>query len=169
MVNFRASVNTKRIDNLAIQIAALPKNIQDDALEVASDYEAEVARELGTVPPPAKLPFEFATPKSKRYYFWAVKQGLIATSNGRYVRRGKTPYGWRTDVEVQGNEYIIRIANTWNKSLYVYGTLSATGFDTRIPGHKNTGWQLAKPKAEAIARRIVQDLIRRVIKRVGRL
>ncbi len=150
----QASFNTDRLRNLALSIDALPKSIAQDVLDVASDFEDKVEQELGTVPNPAKLPFTFATPKSKRYYFWAIKQGLISTDGKRYVRKGRAPYGWRIDVESIGPNYLIRISNTWDKSRYVYGTLAYANYDTRVQGHRKTGWELAKPKAEGLAKRI---------------
>lgn len=170
MVNFSASVNTNRIDKLVKEITALPKSIAQDVLDVASEYEKAVQRELGTVPNPAKHPFAFATEKSKRYYFWAIKQGLISTNGSRYVRRGKAPYGWRIDVdEVSQGNSVIRISNTWDKSKFVYGTLSPTRPDTRVQGHRKTGWELAFPKAEGLAKRIgfaLQDKIKARVRKL---
>src|SRR5690242_4284939 len=119
-MQFRAAANTNRLRDFALNITALPKAIEQDVLDVSSDFEDKVESELGTVPQQAKHPFAFATPKSKRFYFWAIKQGKIPTDGSRYVRQGKAPYGWRIDVDKTGAETIIRISNTWDKSKYVY-------------------------------------------------
>lgn len=169
LMQFRASANTNALRQLSLEIAALPKSIEQDVLDVASDYEDAVEKELGTVPRQARHPFAFATEKSKRWYFWQVSLGNIPTDGSRYVRQGKTPYGWRVDVETDSNGAVIRISNTWDKSKYVYGTLAYANYDTRVQGHRKTGWELASPKAQGLAKRMgfaLQDKIKARIKKL---
>lgn len=167
MVQYFASVNTNRIDKLALSISLLPEMVGDEMKALTSDLEQRVPDELGAIPnSPAKLPLEFATPKSRRYYFWAVRTGKIRTDGKRYIRSGKASMGWKVTLDNDGASYLIRISNDWQASIYVYGTLAATGFDTRVQGHKNTGWQAVKPKADILLKPLLQEFRMRILAKV---
>lgn len=139
------------------------------ALEVVRDsFNQEIKpgllAELRYQPGPAKLPFQFATPKSKRYYFFAVRKGLIKTSSGRYTRTGKLVQGWDTTVSISDNAVVMSVTNPAKAVRYVTGS-------RQVPGHRNTGWPLHRTTIDfwrdAAEERTLAALNRWVIQRLG--
>lgn len=127
-----------RLNALAEFYAAYP----DLALDTVRDafhrsVRAPFLDELRTTPPPAKHPFAFATPKSRRWYFYAIHAGLIRTSGGRYQRTGALAAGWRVDITLGDDAVVLSAANPVRSQKWVTGK-------RQVPGHRNTGWPLAK-------------------------
>lgn len=108
--------------------------------EVKPQLEQAVSDTFGQFPGPVVHPFQFSTPKSRRWYF--ANKVPKGSKGGSYVRKGKPPLGWavRIDFRLEGGEIIIY--QQWNKAKYVYGRRAHyPTFDQRqVPGHFNTGW-----------------------------
>jgi len=81
----------------------------------------------------AKHPFQFATAKSRRYYFYLVNNGLVPTDGYGYVRNGGYANSWNVDIDQTGNEYRVTLYSTFPAAKYVGG-------ERQVPGHTNTGW-----------------------------
>lgn len=121
----------------------------DIAQTVFERVEPTVLDEARYEPQAAVIPFEFATPASRRYYLWAVRTGKIKTSGGRYQRSHRLSQKWifrfvRTD---EGAQFVLE--NGALEAKWVYGS-----FDQRrnyqVPGHRNTGWVPINETAEFI-------------------
>lgn len=133
MISTRLKVNTGPL--LAIQRQArqtpalMGKTFQRNAGRVTRRF----LDELTTEPRPAVHPFGFATPKSRRWYFYAVRAGLIPTDGKRYRRRGVISRAWKITVKptVEGGEAVLE--NNQAAAQYVYGP-------RQVPGHAITGW-----------------------------
>lgn len=107
---------------------------------------------FGQYPGPVVHPFEFATDKSRRWYFAnKVKKG---SRGGSYARTGKPPLGWTVQIDMRRTGSELIVYNQWNKSIYVYGGVS----QRQVPGHRRTGWgsdldiaaQLAQEEATSL-------------------
>lgn len=120
--------------------------LEEDALEAAVKLEAELLEIYYTAKPRGNETFVWSTnaianAKARRYWFWAINSGKIQTDGNHYLRQGKPPYGAKVEVERDAsNRVIISVVQTWDKSSLVFGLMRE---DTRIPGHKDTGWNYA--------------------------
>lgn len=114
----------------AVQAAAKNSPRAVDALvnkSIRGDVERKALQlfsQESFYPGPVRIPFKFATPKSRRYYFWKFK-GKIP-----YQRTGGMGRAWR--VEMRNNEMVL--VNDATGSEYVIG-------ERQVPGHRNTGWR----------------------------
>lgn len=161
-VSITATIKSS-IPELIATLEAIPEFLAEEVLAVAAEQEAAIVDDLSSVPGKAAMPFEFATPKSRRYYFYLVNSGQVPTDGQHYVRQGGKPYGWYVDVG--DDPLIIEIGNTWPQAKWVYGNLTQKP-DSRVPGHINTGWQLAKPKVDRWTGLLNRELINRFNTRI---
>lgn len=83
-------------------------------------------------------PFEFATAKSRRWYFAQIRKGKIKTDGYGYVRSGAYKKSWQILVEHQGDSFKVRYRSTAKASTYISGK-------RQVPGHRNTGWLYVPP------------------------
>lgn len=109
---------------------------QDYKRELMRTVKPEVQQQvddlLGQPAPPVKLPFEFATEKSRRAYFAtnAFGKGIP------YRRTNQLPTSWRVDLTTRLQKNFIVITNPKSYTKYVYGSID----QRQVPGHRNTGW-----------------------------
>lgn len=130
-----------------LQITGTPFSDEIAALDALSEMMLEAAEKTKAIvepqwlaeaqyyPPPAKLPFQFATEKSRNYYFWKIAKRFP----GRYVRTGKLK-----------ESFFFRLLQNDRAVTFVLGSDSTIAkwvvdsFDKRrrnqVPGHRNTGW-----------------------------
>lgn len=131
----------------------------DIAEQVFKRVEPLVYQEVRHVPPPAKHPFEFGTPKSRRYYMRAVRDGRIRTVNGRYQRTGKLPEGWKFRVVKTEAGATFTLAHGALAAKWVYGS-----FDARrryqVAGHQNTGWVPIRDTADFVLDLVYEEYVR---------
>lgn len=134
MINTTVVRETRGSDTLDLFLEAFPGLLEDE-LTAAFDSQIKpfLLDELRYYPRPAVLPFEFATAKSRRWYFWAVRTGLIKTSTGRYQRTGDLARGWRVDIVFGDGAVALSVGNKRKEVKYVTGK-------RQVPGHANTGW-----------------------------
>ena len=136
---FNATFDFTGVENITNDIKDLPKQFEDAMLATAVDIEQQYIPQLAKYPPNrAKHPFQFATPKSRRYYFYLVNSGQVNTDGYGYVRNGGYAKSWRVDVSNNGNEYTVTVESTFPAAKYVGG-------NRQVAGHRNTGWQLYEP------------------------
>lgn len=124
-------------------IADLPRRSEEtftNTLDstVQQPMQQTVESLFGQYPGPVVHPFQFATDKSRRWFFANI---------GHYTRKGKPPLGWTVQIDMRrtGSEFII--FNQWPESLYVYGGVS----QRQVPGHERTGWGRDFETAAALA------------------
>lgn len=146
--------------------------------EVQSQFMNPMLQELGFEPgdsPPGNFA-KRATPRQKRYYWWAVSQGLIQTdANGKYIRTHELSGGWVVEVDLtfgRRNVITLRTHNKKRYSLYVVGRISLGKTQKSVKNylqpvqkfHRYTGWMPASPiiqKYYAAARAYIrQELIK---------
>ena len=90
---------------------------------------------LNETPGAVKLPFQFATPKSRRWYF--------ANRKPPYKRTGKAQQ-WKLVMQASSGETVeIYLENRAPHALWVFG--SPTG-EHQVPGHARTGWKKLAPQ-----------------------
>lgn len=128
-------VGTPFSDEIAA-LDALNEMMLEAAEKTKKAVEPQWLQEAQHYPPKAKLPFEFATEKSRNYYFWAIVKGR---GPGRYVRTGKLK-----------ESFFMRLLQNERGITFILGTDSdiakwvVDSFDKRrryqVPGHRNTGW-----------------------------
>lgn len=162
MINSSVIRETKGSDTLNAHLQAFPGLAKR---EITNAFDNQIKPffldELRYYPRPAVLPFQFATPKSRRWYFWAVRTGRIKTSNGRYQRSGALGAGWQVSLFFSDSAVGMAVRNPRKEVKYVTGK-------RQVPGHANTGW----PKHEetilfwqGAAVEVVDETIARLINR----
>lgn len=115
-------------------IQAFPNVLQNEVIAAFNrDIKPHFLADLQYEPGPAKMPFEFETEKSRRYYFWLIKQGKVNTANGHYVRTHKLSKGWKVGVSADDELIVISAENKMKYEQYVTGP-------RQVRGHANTGW-----------------------------
>jgi hypothetical protein len=103
-----------------------------------------VAYRLKPYPPARKGRFVFATPKSKRYYIWMARKGMVPTAGGHYIRSNTLSNHWQVSLDRRRtDENVLQIYND------AYSTVSRpAGFYSQyvlpspkqVRGHVVTGW-----------------------------
>jgi hypothetical protein len=98
-------------------------------------------RHLVIEPRPVVHPFEFSTPKSRRWYF--ANKAPRGSRGGSYARTHKLIQAWKVAIiRVSERQYVI-VTNEIPESQYVYGLPFLAQFHTlqrQVPGHWRTGW-----------------------------
>jgi len=141
MTNFIQSRLITKADPVQDDIENLkdaPSIIQAAGQSVHNRIGDEYLSELRTYPSKAKLPFDFASEKSKNWYFAAINgkiPGVVIPTDGkRYRRTG----GFADSIYFEGrdfdNGFEFAAGSTWDKAEYVAGR------NQQVPGHSNTGW-----------------------------
>ena len=153
-------------------LSVLPDIVEDEALDIAIEYEPRIVATLGTIAPPrGSEKFVWsndaeANARARRWWFANLRKGNIPTDGRHYKRQGRPGMGWDIEVDRDGDNIVIRIFNKWEKSWTVYGRLLVNVKRPPIPGHARTGCQAASPKLQQIFSDMTRDMARRVIKRV---
>lgn len=119
-------------------IDALTAMMLEGAERTKRIIEPQWLDEARYYPPPAKLPFQFGSEKSRNYYFAVIVKNK---RGGFYVRTNKL-----------AQSFFMRFLQSRRGVEFVFGTDSdiakyvVGSFDKRrnlqVPGHRNTGWQL---------------------------
>lgn len=132
-------------DKFANNLLKVATQVEDDYLPLLQQYPQQRA----------KHPFEFATPKSRRYYFYLVNSGQVKTDSYGYVRNGGYARSWNVDLEQNGTTYTLTVSSSFPAAQFVGGL-------RQVPGHANTGWIKFQPILadidtfmEAIVKRLV--------------
>ena len=124
--------------DLTRYIDLLPDTLEDEALDLAVQFEDNLALIYNTAPPRGSTKFVWSLDAEKnlkalRWWFWVIKQGIVPTDGSHYVRQGKPPYGGQIRVERDSERITVIVTNTWRKAGLVFGQI---GKDTRLVGHK---------------------------------
>lgn len=96
--------------------------------------EAKVAATVAVYPGPVVHPFEFATDKSRRWYF--ANKVRSGGKGGEYARTGDLGKAWIVQIDRRSKDSFITIRNTDPAAGFVYGS----GSQRQVPGHAATGW-----------------------------
>lgn len=122
------------LDNLQAFMEAFPGLFEESVADTFNTHiKPDLLDELRYYPGLAKHPFVFATPKSRRWYFYAIHVGIIPTSNGRYQRTGGLAAAWKANVIIGDGSVVLAVTNKNRAVKYITGK-------RQVPGHKNTGW-----------------------------
>jgi hypothetical protein len=113
----------------------------------------EVQRRIVPYPGRVSKPFEFATDKSRRYYF-ASRKGRLP-----YRRTGRLKRGWQVRIDLRRNEGLISIYNLEPYAVYVYGPGFLRTSRRQVPGHKRTGWGKNLDREIIAISQIAQNLL----------
>lgn len=151
--------------------AAIPDEMDAVGREVFQRLEQPLLTDLRTYPGSVVHPFQFATEKSRRWYFAAIASGIIRTSGGRYQRTGGLADSWQVDYLLNENGFIIRVKSDYKGTKYVVGSFDRSR-NYQVPGHKNTGWRLVLPVVDRwldIAKKDFEDTASRRLKELARL
>ncbi len=134
MIRAYVLYDARKLETLSAFLEAYPEL----ALETVQDVfdqriKPHLLSELRHTPGPAKHPFAFATEKSRRWYFHAVRSGLIPTDGERYLRTGKTMQAWEVGVTISDDAVALSAKNPKRHIKWLTG-------NRQVPGHRVTGW-----------------------------
>lgn len=130
------------------QIQGTLKRIGD---EVVAYNRPDILADMSKYPRQAVHPFQFATAKSRRYYFYLVRSGKVRTDGKRYVRNGGYGKSWQVLSDYSGGVYRVAIVSDFKAARYVGGTLVRNlqqARQSQVAGHSRTGWQLSAKVAQ---------------------
>lgn len=100
---------------------------------IAPAIQARVDATYAPYPQLAIHPFEFATPRSRRWYRAQVRAGNIRTDGTRYIRNGDLGKAWMVLFDRRQTEGFLTVKNTASMAIYVFG-------NRQVAGHATTGW-----------------------------
>lgn len=152
MIEARATVDTDALEAIQEQARKTPALMKKFFELRAKPVTRRFLDELKDEPRPAVHPFVFATPRSRRWYFYALREGLIPTDGRRYKRSGLTIKAWRVIVKptTGGGELVLE--NDQPHAQYVYGPRT-------VPGHLITGWPQVEPLQEKYSEQLTEVAI----------
>lgn len=111
--------------------------VADFQAALVADLQTTVAPTLLTalqVEPPQQETYVFSTPKSRRYYMWAVHAGIIKTDGKNYVRNHGLSQGYKVTVFNQDGTVVMSVRNPANKAYRWVKSKQQT------IGHRINGW-----------------------------
>lgn len=106
------------------------------ALELFFRAVQSVQFELDFYPPPRSsgVPFEFATEKSRRWFWWAVSKGKIKVP---YERTNRLKQATELQVlKAEPGRFVIAVTVDVTKARYANYVIGTR----QVPGHQTTGW-----------------------------
>lgn len=132
-------------------IKTAPGKMADYIVNVVKpQVQTLVQSELAPYPGEVVHPFEFATAKSRRWYFAnRVQRG---SKQGRYQRSGDLAQEWVVEVDRRRNEGFMSVRNTDPAAIYIFGA-------RQVPGHARTGWGKNFPQKIVLISDAATDLI----------
>jgi hypothetical protein len=167
MVFYGADFDFSGVDTITDEIDELPSVFADAMLNTSIVIERQYLPRLQEYPPPRDdRPFRFATPKSRRYYFYLIKSGQVKTDGKHYIRTGGYAKSWVVDVAQNGEVFQIYVGarqqapkggvTIGNRSFtggqfLPFKVMEYIGGDLQVPGHKDTGWTLYHPILDEIS------------------
>jgi hypothetical protein len=139
--------------------------------EISPDLQEQVRAVIGEPPGPPSSPFEFATEKSARFYFWLITSSVFsaASDGSHWIRSGELENSWQVEVSYGALSARISVISMNWAAKYVYGP------KYQVQGHANTGWgsqyQEAQKLILANTKRVTIDFwtrcVRQAVKEVG--
>ena len=153
---FRASLGVEGWEEILNRLNNLDTQMFSIAGDVVLDLRPAVLAALQKVPGIPKSPFVWsnnpaANARARRWWFAAIKRGIIETENGHYKRTGNLMKGWDIDIKNKTDGVVLTVSNEAAKGIiiaYVYGSLSLDEGEAarfQLPGHVATGWPFASP------------------------
>lgn len=139
----------KKIDK-ATQLQAFKNGLHLAALEVE--------KVLKIYPPERHAPQPFKTEKQRRYFFYALRKGLIEVPYIRRVNINSQDMRANWEVKPLDNGFTQVIGNPISYSKYVHGNTEQNHY------HKVTGWKTVAQIAKSMEPRIVQIVSAEVAK-----
>lgn len=135
MVRISVSINWQLLERLR----DLPDRAQRKVrariqTELKGELQADTDRVMETPPGPVSSPFDFATERSRRYWFVLVHENPDMTDGQHYIRSGDMGSSFEVRVSDRLRESLISITNRKTAAVYVYG-------QRMVPGHENTGYR----------------------------
>jgi len=121
-------------------IEAIDEMMIEGAQETTKVIQPLWLDEATYYPPPAKLPFQFGSKKSRNYYFAVIVKNR-KSSGGRYARTKKLQQSFFMKLlqSQRGVEFVFGSNSDITK--YVVGNFDKNR-NHQVPGHHNTGWPL---------------------------
>lgn len=120
--------------------AQAPKRAQVFVNTLQRDALVMVKTKIAPYPGPSVHPFEFATERSKRWYFANLAEGKIPTDGKRYKRQHNLENAWEVKMDRRGLNTFMTINNSAPYAVFVYGPGVLITTRRQVPGHRRTGW-----------------------------
>lgn len=109
-----------------------PAKMSDYMTQVVKpELETLVQNTLAIYPGDVVHPFEFATAKSRRWYF--ANMVPSGSERGKYRRTDALKLAWRVIIDRRRTDGLITIRNIHPAANYIIG-------EFQVPGHRVTGW-----------------------------
>ena len=90
--------------------------------------------------------------RARRWWFSAIKRGLVPTENGRYARTGLLQKSWELESRIEARFGAISIRNTRKGAEFVVGTW-------QVPGHERSGYPRIDRLAAVSGERLTEEVI----------
>lgn len=122
---------------------ALNQIVSEAGQKVLDRIAPDALSEMRHYPPPAKLPFQFGSERSRNYYFVLVRKGLVPTSNGRYARTGGLANSMFFTGKAEQGRFTFTAGSRSRIAKYVVDSFDRSRRN-QVAGHINTGWPLLR-------------------------
>lgn len=150
-----ANITLEGYEELVAKLTTLEQMKQmAKAVKAAATH---VKGKIATYPPVRRGPQPFKTDKSRRYFFWALRNGKIDVPYRRGASPGSETLGRKWTISAQDSGLTAVVGNNVSYGRLVQGE-SQTGY------HKTTGWktteQVADEERETVVRMLVEEIER---------
>jgi hypothetical protein len=104
--------------------------------EISPELQSYVLAIMAETPGEPSSPFEFATLRSARFYFWLITSSVFsaASDGAHWIRSGEIENSWQTKVEYGALSANLTVFSNNPAAKYVYGPAF------QVEGHRRTGW-----------------------------
>lgn len=157
MVRLQLIIDSRVLDALKQALADSPKEFYNTVNQrIVPQAQKRLDEFLNADPGPVKYPFQFATPKSRRYYF--------ATHQPPYRRTGNVRK-WRIALRAfSGQTVEMAFENPASYAKYVYADAKGA---YQTPGHRNTGWVNVSTVLPGQVEMVLNDLSEAWVEQIG--
>jgi len=142
MIEFEIETRGTLVDIDLVDALSTKKFARKIQREVMPKIERRADHLLSAIAPPrddSRFVWSFnraANARARRWWFWAIAQGIVQTAGGHYRRTNKIAESWEFFATTSPDGIEIIANNDAPGSEFLYGSQSRR----QVPGHRSTGW-----------------------------
>lgn len=157
MISAKSTTNGAAFENTRKTVKASPAQTRNGVKIAIRRERARLNREFQRQIPLPRHKFIWsnspaAQRRAQRWWFAAVRKGLVPTANGRYARTGLLQKSWKLDSRIESYFGAITISNKRKGAEFVVG-------GRQVPSHERSGYPRIEKLAEESGKRLSNEVV----------